>query len=198
MLQQSSCPSCGAPVVFEQSKPQVQCAYCRSALVPLQRGNEITLEALDKVNQTLERTSIATQSAIADAQRVTQWELQRVRLSQELSAAQTQLSQVQSEQRMLARVPRKDGTVHRQMQELRASEVRLLNRIAAIEKELGITRASPQRASTRSRGCNALFLTFIAWFGSLIVFGAILSDEWIVIAFALSVVVAIIVLLKTS
>ncbi|MCC6167361.1 MAG: hypothetical protein IT329_09055 [Caldilineaceae bacterium] len=199
MLQQSSCPSCGAPVVFDATKPQIQCAYCRTPLVLLQRGNEVTLEALDKVKEAFDQSSRATQAAVAqssratqaaifEAERATQHELKRMQLSNELASLRMQLSQVQSEGRALMRVPRKTRAMRHQQGDLHYAEVELADRIRAIERELGVARSDLSHSSARKGGCGRTLLGAFIWFMTFGLLASVLPEAASGVALVISIV----------
>lgn len=126
MLQQSSCPSCGAPVILDATQQQVVCPYCRSPLVSLQHGNTITLELSEQAAQTL-----------LGAGRGNEQERLRNQRFQELSSLEMQLTQVQAEIRYLERGELTDS-VDRQLDQLDATEERLLERIRILRKQLNL------------------------------------------------------------
>lgn len=191
MLQQSSCPNCGAPVGFERTKPQVQCAYCRSPLVPLQRGDAVTLEAFDKVKEALDQSSRATQAAILETERGTQQELRQLRLSQELAAAQTQINQVRAELRSLSR-GRVGGVERRQIRDLSEEERKLLNQIKALQAQLGQQTPAESARPRTSNSCAGVFIMALV----LLVFYMIMtgigffSEQCLPAVFLTSVVVS--------
>ena len=166
MYQQSVCPACGAPVVFAPERGQVACAYCRSVLSPIQRGNTIGLELAERVAKAVEASGQATRVAVEESGRATQAELQRVQWSQELASLETQLTQIQGEIRAVERGQR-GKHYYRQLADLRKQEVALLRRIRDLRQKLDPTAIVDLQPVTKQHGCffqlMRLVLTVVAW-----------------------------------
>ena len=96
-----SCASCGAPIGVPADVDHLTCVYCGASMV-VQRGEGyVALKLAEEVGRAIEKTGLQTQASIRQGTEVTQVELRRLQLSQELSAVQLQLSNVQAEMRLL-------------------------------------------------------------------------------------------------
>jgi TM2 domain-containing membrane protein YozV len=130
-----SCASCGAPIAIPPDIDNLNCAYCGAALA-VQRGEGyVTLKLAEQVSKTIQEVGVQTQSSIREGTQVTQIELKRLQLSQELSALQLQLSNIQAEIRSLER-QKVDGKIKRQHRELRSHEASLISRINGLQAAL--------------------------------------------------------------
>ena len=131
-IQKISCVSCGAPVQIPSDVDQLSCTYCGTTLV-VQRGEgHVALKTAEEVSQAIQDLGIQTQSTIREETQVTQAELRRLQLSQRLSAAQIQLSNLQAEIRALERHKR-TRQVKSQLKDLRKQETTLSHQIRELE-----------------------------------------------------------------
>ena len=96
-----SCPSCQAPLKIPNDLDRLTCGYCGSELVVKRTTDFATLNLVEEVSQTIQEVGNETQSTIREGTSVTQAELRRLQISQEISALQLQLTSVQSEIRTL-------------------------------------------------------------------------------------------------
>ena len=130
-----SCASCGAPITIPPDIDNLNCSYCGAALA-VQRGEGyIALKLAEKVSQTIQEVGGQTQSSIREGTQVTQIELKRLQLGQQLSTIQNQLSNIQAEIRALKR-QKADGKINKQLKELRSHEMSLISRINGLQAAL--------------------------------------------------------------
>lgn len=130
-----ACKSCGAPLDVPQGADQVQCRYC-GAVLAVERGEGyVALRTAEEVSKSVRAAGDRTQEAIRESTYATQAELKRLQLSQELSAAQMQLSNVQAEIRALER-QKKNRKTKRQLEELRHQERALTQRIKGLQSAM--------------------------------------------------------------
>ncbi len=177
-VQKMSCPNCGASISVAEDLNQLNCAFCGSTL-SVQRGEGYAaLKMAEKLGQAIRDSSTQTQGTIREGAQVTQLELKRLQINQDITTAQLQLSNVQAEIRSLER-GKATGTTKRQLRELRQQESAIRSRIAALQAAL-------QPASS-SRGFNPTSLVPPAvpakkpWYrslGCMIVFFLFLTPVW--------------------
>ena len=160
MYQQSVCPACGAPVVFAPERGQVACAYCRSVLSPIQRGNTIGLELAEHVAKAVEASGQATRQAVEATGRATQAELQRIQWMQELASLEMQLTQIQGEMRAVQR-DRRGKHNSRQLAALGKQETALLRRIRDLRQKLDPTAITKPQPVAKQRGCLFQFMRLV-------------------------------------
>lgn len=150
-LVQEACPNCGAPVQIPPGTIRMKCPYCMMTLAVERQNGEVALEIADRIAGSLERTSARTQATIQEGTYVTQAELRRLQIAQDLSMAQMRLSNVQSEIRAVERSPQ-TAVTRNQLRDLRSQEVALRQQIAALHNVLYPTATSTAagHAVTRS------------------------------------------------
>jgi len=134
-LQSETCPSCGAPVEVPENTNQTKCRYCLASLTVERNRGEIGLKVIEKVADSIESSGIKTQSVIQEGTAITQAELKRLQLSQDLSNTQLRLSSVQSEMRSLERT-KLDRITKTQLRELKAQEITLKQHIIMLQDSL--------------------------------------------------------------
>ncbi len=162
-----SCVSCGAPVTITSDTDSISCTYCGTILAVQRSEGHVTLRLAEKVNQAVQQVGAQTLASIRESTHITQLEIQRLQLSQELSAAQMQLSGLQQEIRSLER-QRANGKTRKQLRELRIKEMSLIARIEELQ-------ASIARFGTSSGAVNVGGLVH-----SSLEAGNISSRDWLV------------------
>lgn len=181
------CPSCAAPIQFEQTADRLSCPYCRTPLAVDRSGSAATLLA-DRIAGSIQDNSRQTRSAIDSGTAVTQAELRRLQLAQDLSTAQIRLGHVQSEIRAIQRLP-VNRVTREQLGELRQQEVRIGQRIRSLDAAInplgGTVDEIPPKTAQRGRG-NLPWLLLSPqgrigrgqfWLGSALLFGALFLIE---------------------
>jgi len=147
---QEACPNCGAPVQILPGTIRMKCPYCMMTLAVARENGEIALEVAGQITGSLERTSAQTRATIQEGTYVTQTELRRLQIAQDLSMAQMRLSNVQSEIRAVERSPQ-TAVTRNQLRDLRSQEAAMLQHIAALQAVLYPSSAPADRpASPRS------------------------------------------------
>ncbi len=178
-IQKLTCPSCGASLSVPRGASRVTCDYCGNTLGVTLSGKGATLELVQQVAETVAASGESTRSAIEDASQVTQAELRRLQLTQELTATQLQLTNIRGEIRALER-EKPSPKVRHQLRELRQREQELKGRIAELEYRLDPSRkreaAVKAEAPRRSWGCAGIVvgLGILLLLGS---FGAETSED---------------------
>ena len=152
---QELCPNCGAPVQVPDGATRLQCPYCATSLAVERQGSEVVLEAAGRIRDTLEQTSAQTQAAIQSGTYVTQAELRRLQIAQDLSMAQMRLTQIQSEIRAIERTPQTSVT-RAQLRELRAQESALKQQIGALQNILNPAPVSATPNADNGGGGSAI------------------------------------------
>src|SRR5687768_9469620 len=97
------CPSCAAPLDITANAARMKCSYCSTSLADERHGSEVALAISDKITTAIEKTGTQTHEAIKEGSYVTQIELRRLQIAQDLSMVQMSLSNVQSEIRSIER-----------------------------------------------------------------------------------------------
>jgi hypothetical protein len=108
--------------------------------------------------------------AIADTGQVTQAELKRLQLGQQLTALQLQLSTLQAEIRALERQRRKTGKERRQLTQLREQERLLIQQIRSIQVALNPELAEQQPVRQQGRRRIPSWLLYL-FGGGFLLFG---------------------------
>jgi len=137
-----NCTSCGAPISIPEDLDFINCSSCGSFL-SIERGEGyVALKAVEKVVRAVEQT----QQEIRTSTEVTRSELQRLQLSQEVTALQSQLANIQAEIRTLLRL-KSDSKTKRQIEDLHTTEYQLMDRLRCLDGQ--IASALPQSITTR-------------------------------------------------
>ena len=123
-----NCSSCGAPIAIPDDIDYLNCSSCGTYL-SVQRGEGyVALKMVEKVTETIQQVGESTETAIRDGTNVTQAELQRLQLTQEISMVEMQLSNLRSEIRGVQRISSsKEST--RQLYNLHLQEYQILERL---------------------------------------------------------------------
>lgn len=144
-----NCSSCGAPIRIPPELEYFNCAFCGASLV-VQRGEGyIALKLVEQVSKSIQDVGEQTQSTIREGTQVTQVELKRLQLSQEISSLQIQLSSIQSEIRSLQR-QKADRKIKRQLKELSGEEASLIDRIKGLQTVLAQSYPAQDSAQSES------------------------------------------------
>jgi uncharacterized membrane protein YhaH (DUF805 family) len=173
---QQRCPACAAPLPIQPGERRLKCVYCGSALSIERHGDEISVELAEQVLGKIEQSGAQTQA-----------EFQRIRLTQELHAAEMRLAHVQGEMRSIQRGPM-NAISRTQLNEIHQESLTLQKQIADLKRELDpdaqpapveqarvLQRLSPQRLiwmlfTFDGRATRAEF-----WIGAAITFGIFIS-----------------------
>ena len=124
----------------------LNCNYCGAAL-QVQRGEGyVALKAAKEVSRSIEQMADRTESTIREGTSVTQVELRRLQVSQEISSLQFHLSSLQSEIRSLDR-QKSSRRIRRQLKELRIQERRLIEQIRGLQGSLSPATAAEKPQS---------------------------------------------------
>lgn len=130
-----NCTACGAPISIPEDVLQITCTSCGTSLLVERGEGYVALKVAEKLARAIESSSAQTQEVIRENTQVTRTELQRLQLSQELSAAEMQLNGIQSEIRMLERETR-NSTAAKQLLTLRQNEYTTMERIRALKLQI--------------------------------------------------------------
>ena len=140
-----NCTACGAPMSIPEDLDQITCASCGTGLV-IERGEGyVALKLAEKIARTIEVSGIQTQDVIRENTQVTRTELQRLQLSQELSALQMQLNGIQTEIRLLQRDPN-NKKFNSQLISLRGNEYQAMERIRVLKRQISVPDTENLRA----------------------------------------------------
>jgi uncharacterized membrane protein YhaH (DUF805 family) len=122
---QERCPACSAPLpIIQPGVRRLQCGYCGSALSVERRGDTISVELAERVIGFIEQSGVQSQA-----------EFRRLLLTQELSSAEMQLANLQSEMRAIQREPA-NAISRSQLNELQAKSIELRQQIAGLKGQL--------------------------------------------------------------
>jgi LSD1 subclass zinc finger protein len=146
-----ACPSCGGSIQLPKGINRINCSYCGTHLQAQHGEGNTTLEIVEQVTQTIQEVGTETQSAIKEGTQVAQSELKRLQLGQDLSIAQMQLSNIQSEIRTLER-ERRTRKIKRQLEELRINERDTKDRIRALQAALSPSVGQTTSIDRKSEG----------------------------------------------
>ena len=133
-----NCTSCGAPIKIPPEVDHFNCAFCGASLVVKRGEGYVSLKLAEQVSRSIQDVGQQTQSTIRDGTQVTQVELKRLQLGQQISSLQIQLSSVQSEIRSLQR-QKADRKIKRQLKELDVEESSLINQIRDLQTAVNAT-----------------------------------------------------------
>jgi uncharacterized Zn finger protein (UPF0148 family) len=207
-----SCTSCGAPLKIPDNIDQLYCAHCGTALIVQRSEGYAALKVAEHLGKAIQESSNKTQAAIVEGTQVTQAELKRLQLTQELSAAHMQLGNIQAQIRSLQLV-KQTKKVKRQLAGLRGSETNAMNHINMLQAALrpidmtggesvkNIPVASqkrPKKPFTRSpfkMGCAVFFLVSLIGVSIVIAITSVaqLAESYVTAGNNIVMVVALIV-----
>ena len=142
------------------SASQVTCDYCGNTLAVTRSGKGATLELAQQVAETVAASGESTRTAIEDASQITRAELRRLQLTQELTTAQLQLTNIRGEIRALER-EKSTPKVRRQLRELRQKEEKLKEKIDKLYYRLNPQKKpkvvqKPKASRKSSSGCAGI------------------------------------------
>ena len=129
------CPSCQAPLKIPKEIEHLSCGYCGSSLIVKRTPEFATLNLAEEVSQTIQQVGSETQNTIREGTSVTQSELRRLQIGQELSSLKLQLSTAQSEMRLLNR-GKKNRKIRKDLRNLRRQERSIKSRVGSLEHAL--------------------------------------------------------------
>ena len=191
------CPACFAAATVPPGADRVTCEYCGTTSFIEQSHGQVTLKfehELAGLRQTLQDSSTQTAQSVRSSAEDTQKEIQRLRLSQELSTVDMRLSNVQAEYRTLSRnndkkqrkaVKAQLAQLEREAGALNAQRVQIHNSLAALNPapmegsraSMASSFATGQASGNRMMGClgwGFLWMTLVTILGSL--FGSALGE----------------------
>lgn len=206
------CPACFAAATVPPGADRVTCEYCGTTSFIEQSQGQVTLKfegELAGLRQTLQDSGAQTAQSVRASAEDTQKEIQRLRLSQELSAVEMRLANAQAEHRALARnTDKKQGkTVKAQLAQLEREVGALTAQRANIHNSLNALNPAPmqgagdsmatsfakgQAGGKRMVGClgwGALWLMLFTLLGGL--FMSVLGDTGAMIGFILSIAIVV-------
>jgi multidrug efflux pump subunit AcrA (membrane-fusion protein) len=206
------CPACFAAATVPPGADRVTCDYCGTTSFIEQSHGQVTLKfehELAGLRQTLQDSSAQTAQSMRASAEETQKEIQRLRLSQELSTVEMRLDNVQAEYRALTRNndKKQSKTVKAQLAQLereggwlaaqRANIHNSLNALnpdpmASARASMASNFATGQAGGNRMMGClgwGILWAILFTVISSL--FMSVLGDTGAMIGFILSIVVVV-------
>ena len=174
---QHRCPACSAPLPIIQQSERLSCRYCGAALSVERHGSTVSVELAERMIGSLEQSGAQNQV-----------EFRHLRLTQELTSAEMQLANVQSEMRSIQRGP-VSGVSRTQLTELQAKQIELQQRTASLKAQLypgssaALTtpkrstdlRLTPQRIGWLLFSFNGRANRLDFWVGTLVAVGIYLS-----------------------
>ncbi len=184
------CPACFAAATVPPAADRVTCEYCGTTSFIEQSHGQVTLKfehELAGLRQTLQDSSTQTAQSVRSSAEDTQKEIQRLRLSQELSTVEMRLANVQAEYRALSRNndKKQSKTVKAQLAQLEREGGWLAAQRANIHNSLNALNPDPmasaqastasgfatgQASGNRMMGClgwGFLWMTLVTILGSL-------------------------------
>lgn len=100
-----NCTACGAPISIPDDIDQLNCAVCGSLLY-LERGEGYySLKVAEKIADAIQQSGKSTEDAIRETAEMTQKELRRMQISQNLRAVENKINATHNEQKQLAGQP---------------------------------------------------------------------------------------------
>jgi LSD1 subclass zinc finger protein len=192
-----ACPTCSAPIDVPNGASRIKCPYCSTSLAVQRNGSEVALTLASALTASIEKSGTQTQEAIREGSYVTQTELRRLQIAQDLSMAQMRLSNVQSEIRSIERLPVSPVT-RKQLAELRATEANLKHQVEALSITLNPpSPATPAIASSKSPTSNK-WGARLAWLLFSINGRASRRDYWLGIAINFAVLIIMVAVTPTT
>ncbi len=142
-----NCSSCGAPIQVPPDIDQLTCSHCGTTLI-VQRGEGyIALKVAEHISKAISEFGQQTREAISEGANLTQVELKRLQIIQDLSTTQMQLSSVQAEIRTLER-QKENQTIKKQLKQLYSDETNLTQRIKSLNTAIAASAAVSSKPST--------------------------------------------------
>ncbi len=157
-VQALSCPKCGGAITVPPDLEFFNCAYCGTG-IKVDRGQGfVALKLAEAVTRAIQESGATTQA-----------EIKRLELSQRLSSAQVQLTNVQSEIRTIERT-KQSGQTRKHLKQLRTTEGLLIQQINQLHATLypdQAARPAPAASSSASgrwkTGCALGCATYMAF-----------------------------------
>lgn len=168
-----NCASCGAPIKVPPELDSFNCAFCGANLMVKRGDGYVALKLTEQVTKSIQDSSAQTQSTIRESTLVTQSELKRLQLGQEISSLQIQLANIRAEIRSLQR-QKGDRKIKEQLKGLSQHETSLWNRINSLQMTLAGSypnketaqahlNAAQQLNSKPHNGCSPLGRGCLTW-----------------------------------
>jgi hypothetical protein len=180
------CPACFAAATIPPGADRVTCEYCGTTSFIEQSQGQVTLKfahELEGLRQTLQDSSAQTAQSVRATAEDTQKELQRLRLSQELSTVDARLGNTQAELRALQRgANKKNKMVKTQIASLERQSVELSARSRQLQTELNLLAPASASAAavTKGRagksGGRGCLMSGLLWFVLFTVLGGLLGQ----------------------
>lgn len=164
-LKQMICPSCTGAVQVPPNMDRVTCAYCGSQLIVEYSNGDMNLSLAQQIKETLQDFGQETQGAIRESAGVTQAELQRVQIGQQIGTLQIQLSNIRAEIRTLEREKQLSRAAKNQLKELRREEQECLLQIRNLQSFLPDAKGTYQVSKPKSKLLAILLAVFLGTFG---------------------------------
>ena len=149
-LKQMICPSCTGAVQVPTNMDRITCAYCGSELIVEYSEGDISLSLVQEIKETLQDFGQETQGAIRESTGVTQAELQRVQIGQQIGTLQIQLSSIRAEIRTLEREQQLSRAAKKQLKDLREEERECLSQIRNLQSFLSDAKGTYQVSKTKT------------------------------------------------
>lgn len=203
------CPACFAAATIPPAVDRVTCEYCGTTSFIEQSQGQVTLKfahELAGLRQTFQDSGAQTAESVRASAADTQKELQRLRLSQELSAVEVAVANTQAELRAVQRsankknsrtVKTQSAALEKKTAELNArgrqlqASLNALDPATPVAAGLAATKKSPTGRS-RAGGC---LLWGTAWFGLFILLSGMLmqalGEVGIMLALIFSIVIVV-------
>ena len=175
---QLECPACGAALRVEDKAQRVTCDFCGKQSVLEYNQGQATILAAERLGQAIMTSNTQVSDTIRSSGDVTQLELKRLQLTQDISSCQMLLANVQSEIRSLERQSASKVTKN-QLKELHQQEADIKTRISTLQNSLvpQAGHADPQAPGIVAKASRVItWRTGLGWaFLVLMVVGTLFS-----------------------
>jgi len=155
----------------------MNCSYCDTELLVEYSEGSSNVKLAEQVTQSIDVMGKETSTAIRDGSSIAKTELQKLQIGQNISSLQIQLSNIQSEIRMLER-ERKSRKSKKQLKELYRDEKGINSQIRTLQKSLsniepliqqpvsgpkskGVSIQTAGFLRNTGRGCLASFIIYL-------------------------------------
>jgi uncharacterized Zn finger protein (UPF0148 family) len=129
------CPSCGAPLVVNDSLESIACDFCNTTLAVEYSGGDLALKHAKEVEQGLKDVGEKMETSIRESSSSTQLELKRLQTQQQLVSLENRLGRLNDEIRYLE--SRKiNRSQKKQLANLRTEKFKINQRIKILDEEL--------------------------------------------------------------
>ena len=137
-----SCKSCGAPISIPPGLDTFNCSHCGASLL-VQRGEGyVSLKLAEDIKQSIENMSDQTNSTLREGAKITQQELVKLQIQQEINSLNIQISNIQSEIRMLER-SKITGKVRSQLRTLRSQQSEIQEQVWKLKSKYEYATPNP-------------------------------------------------------